>query len=38
MNLKGEFKVDFVASVLQQYAAQFEVLPLVEHVRRAAPH
>ena len=38
MDLAGTFKVDFVAGVLEQYTAQFEVLPLVEHVRRAAPH
>jgi hypothetical protein len=38
MNLAGGFKVEFVASVLEQYSAQFEVLPLLEHVRRSALH
>jgi hypothetical protein len=36
MNLSGRFKTDFVAGVLEEYAARFEVLPLVEHVRRAS--
>jgi hypothetical protein len=35
MNLTGKFKTGFVAAVLEQYAAKFEVLPLVEHVKRA---
>jgi hypothetical protein len=34
MNMNGRFKVDFVSGVLEQYAAKFEVLPLVEHVKR----